>query len=86
MSAPDNIPADVIEAAREHIAQGEMAIVTVVNAIMAERERCAKIARDHAVALRKNYDHACARAVECVVTEINFAVLSQAQLNGEEKP
>lgn len=43
MSA-DTIPDDVLRLAKDEIAKGEMAIVTVVRAIMAERERCAQIA------------------------------------------
>jgi hypothetical protein len=44
MSAPHAIPDDVLRLAKAEINKGEMAIVTVANAILAERERCAKVA------------------------------------------
>ena len=69
MTRPDDIPEDVrraaIEAADEYRANtgdgafnlnfdGTMRLLSI--AILAERERCAKVAEDHAATARKIYD------------------------------
>lgn len=47
-------PEDVRLAAKAEIAKGEMAFLTVANAILAERKRCAAVARAIGEAYRRH--------------------------------
>lgn len=87
MTAPENVPADVLEAARGHIAQGEMAIITVVNAILAERERCAKIAEEDcrtALAIEHRYKPTWYVRAQKIAAEIRTP--TEPQLNKVQQP
>lgn len=75
---PDTIPAWSLDIAKTLVESFgfDHALLegAIAGALVHQRERCAKLADDHAQALRENFDRSCAIAVEGVAKAIRSPV------------